>query len=85
MPRHQRIHQRNTDSAADVAHQIEQAAGVADLFVPSVPTEMVESGTKTIPDPTPLRMMGQSSEDGEISSVRFAIQRLVSPKMTKPP
>jgi hypothetical protein len=50
----------------------------------SVPMEMVARGTKIMPAPAPLTMMGQSSEIGEMSSVRRAIQMLVKPKATKP-
>ena len=82
--RDHRVHDRDADAAADVAEQVVESAGVADLFIRRPATAVVESGTNTDPDPKPLTIIATTNDHCEIARSTCPNHNTEKPNMAKP-
>ena len=82
--RDNRIHHGNSDAATDIAEQVIEAAGVANLFILEERHGGLDSGTNTQPEPKPLMMIAHKERPLSDREVISPNHKLATANNTKP-
>src|SRR5579863_6711659 len=83
-PGQERGGKRDSDRAANVAHQVVDPAGGANLLPGKFPYACVLMGTKINPTPKPVTKIGSNKVQGLISTVTLPMYNVVRAKRIKP-